>query len=446
VSFRDIRTRLLVIVLAAVAVALVVATFGFAQLIRRSVDNNVRALLRQRVDSERAVITVAGGHIRTAESGLDTVADGRIWLFDGRRQIEAAPAEPETRVAVRSLVGGPRTFLDVPATDERLYAAPVTDAGGRRIGTIVAGVATAPYEETQHAAIVGAVLFAAVLLALVAAAAWWLLRSALRPVFRMTQLAEAWSEHDLDRRFAAGPAHDELSRLAGTLDRLLDRIGASLRHERRFTAELAHEVRTPLARAIGEAELALRRERPSEEYRATLDLVLRNTRQVARIVDTLVAAAQHEASSSTGTADALEVANEVASNLGAFAGERGIELEVVPPQRPLRVGADADIAARALEPVVENACRYGRSRVTIALVDDGNHILFRVLDDGPGLGGDDAERVFEPGVRGAAGESVPGAGLGLALARRIARSMSGDVSASVDPRGGGAFSVLLPRG
>ena len=77
----------------------------------------------------------------------------------------------------------------------------------------------------------------------------------------MTEQAEAWSEHDLDRRFGLGEPHDELTRLASTLDRLLDRIAASLRHERRFSAELSHELRTPLAKVTAEAELALRRPR-----------------------------------------------------------------------------------------------------------------------------------------------------------------------------------------
>ena len=86
-------------------------------------------------------------------------------------------------------------------------------------------------------------------------------RASLRPVARMTRQAAAWSEHDLDRRFALGEPHDELTELAATLDGLLDRLAASLRREQRFSAELSHELRTPLARVIAEAELALRRER-----------------------------------------------------------------------------------------------------------------------------------------------------------------------------------------
>lgn len=442
--FRSIRTRLLVVVLATVAVALIAATFAFTLLLKRSVDNSVDSVLRQRVRSERAVMTLRGTSIVLSETSVDTLADGRIWVFQGDRAIQAPRARRRTVAAVQTLVGGERRFLDVGATDERLYAAPVRDGRGRRIGTIVSGVSTAPYEETRHTAIVGAILFAVVLLALVAAASWWLLRAALRPVARMTEQAEAWSEHDLSGRFAAGEPYDEISNLAATLDRLLDRIGASLRHERRFTAELSHEVRTPLSRAIGEAELALRRERPAADYRAALELVLRNARQVGRIVDALVAAAQHEASPTTGTADASDVAADVAAAFDELAAERRIRLSATAPPRPLRIGVDRDLAVRILQPVVENACRYGRSRVSIRIAEQPGQVAFRVHDDGPGVTEDEREAIFEPGFRGSAGADSPGAGLGLALSRRIARTVSGDVVV-VAGADGGAFEIRLPR-
>jgi len=139
-----------------------------------------------------------------------------------------------------------------------------------RRGTLVAGISLKPYEQTEATALVDSVLLGAVLLVVVGFAAWWLLASALRPVGRMTEQAALWSERDLDRRFNLGPPHDELTRLGATLDGLLDRLGASLRHERRFSAELSHELRTPLARIIAEAELALLRERKTPEYREAL--------------------------------------------------------------------------------------------------------------------------------------------------------------------------------
>jgi signal transduction histidine kinase len=111
----------------------------------------------------------------------------------------------------------------------------------------------------------------------------------------------------------------------------------------------------------------------------------------------------------------------------------------------VRAGVDEDVVERILQPVVENACRYGRTRVEVEVGRDDGQVVVQVRDDGPGLAPDELERVFEPGVRGSAadGGADPGAGLGLALSRRLARASGGEVGALADARGG-RFTVRLP--
>ena len=194
---------------------------------------------------------------------------------------------------------------------------------------------------------------------------------------------------------------------------------------------------------IAESELALRRERTPEEYRAALELVHENAQQLSRIVDALVSAARHEAGGAHGTADAEAAAAGAIDACVSLADERRIEVELVGPERPLRVGADVELVERILQPVVENACRYGRRTACVRIEKAGDRVLFAVEDDGPGLGTVEQARIFEPGVRGAAGgNGTLGAGLGLALARRLARSADGEVEAV--PGGSGRFVVTLP--
>jgi signal transduction histidine kinase len=441
--FRDVRTRLLAIVLTSIVVALVAATAIFNALLAHTTANDVDALLRQRATSERAMIDVVGGRIRISETTDDALADSRIWIYQGNQAIEAPPARPGTQQEVDRLVGGRARYTNVSGTDIRLYAAPIKDRTGRRVGTIVVGRSLAPYEQTRKEALVGSLALAGALLVLVGVAVWWLLRSALRPVARMTEQAAVWSERDLDRRFALGDPHDELTRLGATLDGLLDRLAASLRHERRFSAELSHELRTPLSRVIAEAELALRRERSGDEYREALERILANGRQVSRIVETLLAAARHESAPAIGTADAYAVAESVVASYADAAADRGVSLYAARPVPPVRLGVDGDLAARALQPVVENACRYGRSRVTIRVEKSGSRVSYLILDDGPGIADDERDAVFEPGVRGRTAAGTDGAGLGLALARRIARTLSGEVEL-VPGLSGGGFRVVFP--
>jgi len=122
-------------------------------------------------------------------------------------------------------------------------------------------------------------------------------------------------------------------------------------------------------------------------------------------------------------------------------------VEVTQPVHGVRIGVDADLAERILQPVIENACRYASSRVRVAIGRADSSVVYAVEDDGPGVSADELERIFEPGVRGAAASANgnTGAGLGLSLARRLARSVDGEVEAEPAPAGG-RFVVRLPTG
>jgi len=220
---------------------------------------------------------------------------------------------------------------------------------------------------------------------------------------------------------------------------LLERIAESLRHEQRFTAEISHELRTPLARVKGETELMLSRPRRPEQQREALEEIARSVDEMTRTVDTLVAAARHEAGLAHATSDLRDAVQAAAST----APTAGHKISVTVPRESVRVAAELDLLTRMLQPLVDNACRYGRSVVDIELTQKAGSACVDVRDDGPGVREDEVELVFEPGRRGHAASVGDGAGLGLALARRLARSVGGDVSA--EPRSsGGHVSIHLP--
>jgi signal transduction histidine kinase len=137
------------------------------------------------------------------------------------------------------------------------------------------------------------------------------------------------------------------------------------------------------------------------------------------------------------------VAASAAEACAAAVGDRKLSLRVEPPPRPLRIGVDGELGERILQPVIENACRYGRSAVSVSLGQSDGTVAYLVEDDGPGVDDEEREAIFEPGSRGRAGsgDGTSGAGLGLALARRLARSVAGDVVATSD-----GFRITLPRG
>ena len=439
-----IRRRLFLVVVATVGVAVAALVLSFNVILGHTLARDSRDLARTRASAQLALLTTAHGRISVREAPDDAAAaDAYIWVFSRGAVLERPRGGAGAYATAHALATGGARYADVPGARIRLYAAPVV-AAGRRIGTVVAGVSLAPYEQTRRLALIASLVFGALVLLVVALAARWLLAASLRPVVRMTRQAAAWSEHDLDRRFALGEPHDELSELAATLDGLLARLARSLRHEQRFSAELSHELRTPLARVLAESELALRRERQPGEYRRALELINRNAAQLTRTVEALVAAARHEAGSERGTADAYAVAAEAAAACADLAAERRVELELSAPGAPIRVAVEPELGERILQPLLDNACRYGASRISISIERANGGVRYTIDDDGAGVSDEERERIFEPGVRGnQSGRDGAGAGLGLALARRLARSASGDIESLARP-GGGRFVVILP--
>ncbi len=438
-----LRHRVFVVVVSTVAVAIAALVFGFNVLLGHTLASDSRDLARTRAAAELTLLTTHNGRLAVLDAPDRGLPDAYTWVFSRGAVLERPRSGADVYAAAHALAGGPARYTVIPGAGVRLYAAPVV-VGGRRVGTVVAGVSLAPYDQTRRLALIASLILGGVLLLMVGIAARWALAASLRPVVRMTRQAAAWSERDLDRRFALGVPHDELSELAATLDGLLDRLAASLRREQRFSAELSHELRTPLARITAECELALRREREPSEYHDALELIGGNAAQLTRTVDALVAAARHEAGSTRGTADAYALAAETAAACADLATQRNVELDVNPPQAPIRVAVELDLGERILQPVLDNACRYGASAVTVSVERAGGVVHYTIDDDGAGIAVEERERIFEPGVRGIQGDrDGAGAGLGLALARRLARSANGEIKAL--PRsGGGRFVVTLP--
>ena len=435
-----VRSRLLVAIVAAVAVALALAVVAFSFLLGQRLSASATSLVKAQAEAELSSVLIRDGKLVAPEGPDNASAPSQVWVFSGSRALEAPNVSPDLDRAARSLTTGPARSLDI-REQTRLYALPIVQ-NGVRYGTVVSAVSLDPYEETGSAALVGAVLLSLLVLAAVTVLARWMLGRALLPVSRMTEDAAAWSEHDLDQRFHKGEPYDELTRLAATLDRLLERIAASLRHEQRFTAEVSHELRTPLARISGEAELMLRRDRTPDEYREALAAIQRAADQMTHTVETLVAAARHEARLAGATSDARDAVQAAARN--AREDAPAIDVRVTVPADPVPVAVDEELAARMIQPLLDNAVRYGQSAVEISLVRNGSAASIEITDDGPGVADHERASIFEPGKRGeAAAGRVDGAGLGLALAQRLVRSAGGEISA-VAGSSGGRFVLTLP--
>lgn len=438
-----LRGRLLAAVIGAVALALALTVLAFNLILGSRLDADANDLLRSRAAATLDSLQIVDGRLQAQEAPDAGTVDQPIWVFAGARLLEAPRVGAQLdRAARRLAVGAPRRVEAGPST--RLLSLPVSNARGR-VGTVVAGVSLSPYRRSEQIALIESLVMALIVLLAVAVAARWLLRAGLRPVDRMAAEAAEWSERDLDRRFDLGPPRDEFTRLAATLDGLLDRVAAGVRREQRITAELSHEMRTPLAKIRARAQLALLESAGREETRSALTGAVAETDKLTRAMDVLVSATRAELGPENGySADARAAA--VAAISGLASAEAAIAIDVV-GLPGLRVGVEADLTERILSPVIENACRHASSRVEVALAAEGRMVTFTVSDDGEGVEPDQRDRIFEPGVsrREPGGRSESGgAGLGLALSRRLARVSGGEVEAR-SFSSGGQFSIKLPQ-
>jgi signal transduction histidine kinase len=335
--------RARVVIASVLVLAFGVTAIGVAinVLLTNSLSADADSVLRARADAQQATIDLVQGRVVVREGTLDETLDREAWVFTDAAKIVARPhasAALQRAASALARVSSPVT-RNVPG-EVRLLAEPAYAAGGSpRIGTVVVGVSLAPYERTEEIARTGTLVLGLFVVLAGGLMAWRAVGSALRPVAAMARQARDYSEHDLTGRFATGTAGDELATLAETLNGLLGRLDASLHHEKRLTAEIAHELRTPLSGLRAEAELALLPHQTSEARLDALRSIVDAADRMNNAIDALLTAGRHlEAGSTTcGLDEAILLAVTPA---GPDAAGLGVELSIGDVPEHVRIGAD----------------------------------------------------------------------------------------------------------
>lgn len=398
----------------------------------RSTDKEIQTTLSTRLAAVLATTADVHGRPAVADAN-DALYDTFTWVFDDRgTRVEGPTIPPRLRIAVLARARSSSTGVS-EERQWRLAAAPIV-FHGHRIGRAVVAVDAKPYFSALGKTVVASVVLGIAVIAGTCLLAWLIVGRALAPVAAMTRTAAAWSENRLDRRFGLGPARDEITGLGAVLDSLLERVGTAIRAEQRLTAELAHELRTPLTVIRGEAQLGRVTPGIRDRERERFGRIEAAAVDMATAMTTLLDVAR----GATG-ADAV---SEVGPALQAVVDRHpsgGIAVDVSVEPQDLVVPVPAELLERIVAPLVDNAVRHATSRVEVAARSDGATVGITVANDGTPVAVPQGTDLFVPGVRG---EGSPGAGLGLALARRLARAAGGDVTLrSADPA---VFGVALP--
>jgi signal transduction histidine kinase len=277
---------------------------------------------------------------------------------------------------------------------------------------------------------------------------WFAAGRVLRPLREMTAGARAITAGNLHQRLAVTGPDDEFKQLGDTVDALLGRLEASFAAQRRFVANAAHELRTPLTLERTLLQVALADPSASAaSLRRTCEELLVNGRGQERLLEALLTLATSERG--IERREPLDLAALAERELGRASSDVAQRrVEVRPALKPAALRGDRALLERLIANLLDNAIAHNHDEGWIELetTTEYDRVLLRVANSGPVIYRDEIERLFEPFQRGAGERTVAGGhhGLGLSIARAIARAHDGEITAAPQTGGGLVVTVGLP--
>ncbi len=269
---------------------------------------------------------------------------------------------------------------------------------------------------------------------------WWLSRRVMSPVTDLAARVQAMGRSGKAEALAPHFANDEVGALAAAFDDYARKLTALVERDREFNADVSHELRTPLAVIATTTELLLNAENLTGKVSERLKRIERASRQSTELTNALLLLSRSERSPPVDgeTTDVAQVVEQVIDVYRAHLGKKPVEVRME-VEANLEVVAPASVVAVALGNLIGNAFKYTQAGEVVVTVGAGGGKL-TVEDTGPGIKADDAERLFERGVRGE-GAGGKGAGLGLAIVRRLCELYDWRVSLAPRPQGGAVATL-----
>jgi heavy metal sensor kinase len=289
----------------------------------------------------------------------------------------------------------------------------------------------------------------AVVLLLGLTGGWWIATRAMRPVEVISATAVKFAGGDLSQRISAADTETELGRLAGVLNSTFSRLEAAFDQQRQFTANAAHELRTPIAVILTQTQTALTRERAAPEYRATVEACQRAAQRMRKLTESLLELARLDASQEAMKQlpfDLSKLAGDCVELVAPLADARRVKIHCAVSES--RCVGDPERMSQVLVNLLANAIEYNKEsgEVRITSAKQGGAVVLTIADTGEGIAPEDLPRVFERFYRADKSRSGSGGhtGLGLAISRAIVQAHGGSIEAASQPGAGSTFTLTLP--
>jgi len=269
----------------------------------------------------------------------------------------------------------------------------------------------------------------------------WLSRRVMRPVTDLAQRIRTLRQTGKPTPVAPHFAADEVGELAAAFDDYSRRMTAIVVRDRDFNADVSHELRTPLAVISGTTELLLGSDKIDDKIRERLKRIERAAKQSTELTNALLHLSRSERSAPNDgeTTDVAKVAEQVIDVYRSHIGRKPIDVHLVVDQA-VEVVAPSSVVAVALGNLIGNAFKYTQKGDVIITVGARRGVV-TVEDSGPGIKQEDADKLFQRGVRGESSTGTSGAGLGLAIVIRLCQLFDWHVSLAPRPQGGAVATL-----
>lgn len=281
------------------------------------------------------------------------------------------------------------------------------------------------------------------------AAAWLMAGKALKPVRELSSAIEKVSDNDLSLHVETTEREDEISQLSKSFNTMMDKVNSSFERQKRFSANAAHELKTPLATIqVGLDVLELDEKPTQEQMEWALTVTKANTERMIELVENLFTLSSDKECDMNDIIDIQDVFTRIVDELTAQIDSRHLQV-TMQISDDIKLKGNAVMLYRALFNLVENAIKYNIENGTILItaIEEGAKIKVSVSDSGIGINDEDMQHIFEPFYRADQSRSrlMGGSGLGLSLVNDIIKKHDAEIDVDSQPNRGTVFTVMFKK-
>ncbi|MDH3753426.1 MAG: HAMP domain-containing histidine kinase [Acidimicrobiia bacterium] len=440
---RSIRSRITLLAALIMAVVLGVTSVAVVAIQRQQLFANLDNSLETRAD--QIAQAIAAGDVVGAGFANTNPEDRFAQLLSPGGEVIDATDNAADVGPLAEMPSGRQSIT----TDDHL---PLEDDGYRVLArrldmpdgteTLVVGENVDDLRDSLRALTVTMAVVAPLAVVLLALVVWWLVGRTLRPVEAIRREVADIRLNELDRRVPEPPTGDEVARLAGTMNEMLDRLEASNERQQRFVADASHELRTPLTRIRAELEVGLTAD---DDLTPTCESALEDAVGMQKLIEDLLFLTRSDNATSTLPSERVDL-DVIVDREVRQVRERTATIVDMSGVSAATVIGDARQLGRLVRNLLDNATRHAATAVSLTLGCENETVRLVVSDDGPGVPVSDRERIFDRFTRldDARTPDAGGSGLGLAICREIATAHQGTITVTDATPSGARFVVELP--